>query len=542
MKTRSLLFAGIVASALLLLSAPAGATTPLFTETFDGNDVAWSYASGGTPSTDNAGWSWSSSTYKARHAVRLGKSNGGVGSTTTPSILIPSGWSKASVTVTFQAAAWFGATSGLTLSKIENGVTTEIDSWSVSQIADTQANANNNVADLSAFTSDTNGKPYTATFEVRDSFELVFATTGSGANCRSFLDSVTVTAEEVVSSLTTLDTPTGLASSDIGFFGFSLSWNSVLNATNGYTVTLSPAEGNVSVNGTIATVTGLSEGGTYTASVVANGDSTGTEDSVAATLDVTTATAPAVSVPVLTASGVSSSAFTVSWPAQNDASFSVRAWNLVPADVATEDFAGYKSDGTIPEGWTFENSHEHYTYEEAPVDFKGNTTLWIGTPAFGGTVASVSFHLRRVSAVTGTFTVYGSTGSTDPSDWVEIKTWTNTEIVTGDYDVDELANGDSLDSAGFKRLFFRTTKTAGNFGFGSFSVTGTGVGKARSYLTGYGSDAAGVAVGGTSVTVSNPVVGETNYVEVTATGLTGRTASSVLPVPVPRPSTVISVW
>ena len=105
-----------------------------------------------------------------------------------------------------------------------------------------------------------------------------------------------------------------------------------------------------------------------------------------------------------------------------------------------------------------------------------------------------------------------------------------------------LSNMDNLGMTSFKWEF---TKVGGGAGFGSVSVTGTGVGKARSYLEGYGSDAAGVTVGATSVTVSNPVAGETNYVEVTATGLSGRTATSVLPVAVPAAATpkpaVISV-
>ena len=361
-----------------------------------------------------------------------------------------------------------------------------------------------------------------------------------------YLKSIIVTYKDPNSAgLTQLGAPV-VTPSNVDYFQFSFSWTGISGAT-GYDVAVKDANGalinTVTVNGTTATVTDLEEGATYKVSVVAKGDGTTTDDSDPATLTVTTATAPAVTAPDLTPSAVSSSAFTVSWPAQNDAAFSVRAWTLVPADFATEDFSVYKADGTVPEGWTFENSHEHYTYEEAPVDFKGNTTLWIGTPAFGGTIASVSFHLRRVSAVTGTFTVYGSTGSTDSSDWVEIKTWTNTEIVTGNYSIDELANGDPLASAGFTRLFFKTVKTAGNFGFGTFSVTGTGVGKQPSYLTGYGPDA--TAVAGTSVTISNPVAGETNYIEVTATGLSGKTASTTRPVAVPAAATpkpaVISV-
>lgn len=371
-----------------------------------------------------------------------------------------------------------------------------------------------------------------------DPFQLRFATSVDGRVC---IDQIVVT-ETYSSGLPKLSTPVVLEPST-NYNGFVLSWVAVSGAT-GYTVSVNDTVvANCGPSETTTTVTGLSEGTSYDVSIVAKGDGTTHDDSDAATLRVTTLTAPAVTEPDLSATVVSPSSVTVSWPAQNDATFAVRAWTLVPAGVATENFAGYEADGTVPDGWTFENSHEHYNYPEAPVDFKGNTTLWIGTPAFGGTVASVSFHLRRVSAVTGTFTVYGSTGSTDSSDWVEIKTWTNTEIVTGDYSIDELANGDPLASAGFTRLFFKTVKTAGNFGFGTFSVTGTGVGKQPSYLAGYGPDA--TAVAGTSVTISNPVADETNYVEVTATGLSGKTASTTLPVAVPAAaqprSAVISV-
>lgn len=366
---------------------------------------------------------------------------------------------------------------------------------------------------------------------------------GDSANSSSqaiYLRSIVVTYKDpAAADLTQLDAPTDLADSNVGFNEFDLSWTGVSDA-NGYAVTLSPADGTVTVDGTTATATGLAEGTLYHVYVVAKGDGTTTDDSIAATIDVTTATAPAVVAPALTSSGVSSSSLTVSWPAQDAAaSYGVRAWTLVPADVATEDFPDYAADGTAPEGWTFENSHDHYNYSEAPVDFKGDGTLWIGTPTFGGTIASFSFHLRRITAVTGTFTVYGSTGSTDSSDWVEIKTWTNAEIVTGDYSIDELANGDPLASAGFTRLFFKTVKTAGNFGFGSFSVIGTGVGKQPSYLTGYGPDATGVGKA-SSVTLT-PVAGEKNYVEVSAVGQTGKTATATLEVDVPSAAESASV-
>ena len=534
MKTRSLLFAALSASALFLFSAPASAATPLFTETFDDNNVDWSYASGGTPSTDNAGWSWSSSTYKARHAVRLGKS-GEVGSTTTPSLSIPSAWSKASVTVSFQAAAWYGTTSGLTLSKIENGVTTELDSWSVPQIAADKTAANNNVADLSAFTSDSNGKSYTATFEARDPFKLVFATTGN--NCRSYLDTVVVTAEEVVSTLTTLLAPANLDTNALSYTGFSLVWDEVSGAT-GYVVRV---DGDVVARcppeTRTASVTGLAAGGTYGVTVVAQGDGTTTEDSPAAEFSVLTPAYPATIVPDPEASGVSSSAFTVSWTQHPNETYAVRAWTLVPADVATEDFAGYAANGTVPEGWIFENSRNHYPNENAPVDFRANDN-WIASPEFGGPVESVSFYIAAAGSVTNShFFVYGTSGTTNREDWVLLNEVTDSETGTVTTEQKSLSVSPS---AGIKRIIFEYQKNLGNVRIGTFSVTGTGVGKQPSYLTGFGPSA--VTVAGTSVTISNPVPGKTNYVEVFATGLSGLSESKTVSVPVPRPKTVISVW
>ena len=529
-------FSLLAAAALsFVLCAPASAADLPFTETFDDNDVDWSYATGGTPSTDNAGWSWSSSTYKARHAVRLGKT-GEVGSTTTPSLSIPSEWSKASVTVSFQAAAWYGTTSGLTLSKIENGVTTEIDSWSVPQIAKDKSDANGNVANLSTFTSDSNGKAYTATFEVRDSFNLVFATTGN--NCRSYLDTVVVTAEEIVSTLTTLPAPANLDTNALSYTGFSLVWDEVSGAT-GYVVRV---DGDVVARcppeTKTASVTGLAAGGTYAVTVVAQGDGTTTEDSPAAEFSVLTPAYPVTIVPDPETSGVSLSAFTVSWTQHPDETYAVRAWTLVPADVATEDFAEYAANGTVPEGWLFENSREHYPNANAPVDFRADGN-WVASPEFGGPVESVSFYIAAAGTVTNShFFVYGTTGTTDRDDWILLSEVTDPE--TGKL-VSEQKTISVSPSAGIKRIIFAYQKDQGNVRIGTFSVTGTGVGKEPVYLTGYGPDP--TDVNATSVTFANPVVGETYYVEVTATGLSGRTESKTISVPVPvsrRPS-VISV-
>jgi hypothetical protein len=545
MRTRSALLAAAAISILSL--APAqGASVTIWHETFDGIGNAstkWSSSGTSLSGIDVSGWTVvSGAVYTGQKGVRVGAAQ--TAAVFKSPAIVPSN-SVYGIDVIVNTAAYTNA-AGTQYIKVEvqdssdNVLATFGGSAGAGSLDGTLTKHISADAVEIPTTSDYM-KSFTipaSVFPTSGNMYLVFSCETSNNNQNRLLLGDVLVTQTKVSNLTQLPKPTGLNYSDVGYFGFALSWNSVSGAT-GYEVSLSPAEGSVSVSGTTALVTNLTEGASYTVSVVAKGDGTTTDDSDAETKSVTTLTAPAVSAPNLTPTGVSPSSFTVSWPAQESASFSVRAWTLVPADVATENFEDYAANGTVPEGWTFENSHEHYSYSDAPVDFKGNNTLWIGTPAFGGTIDSVSFHLRKVSAVTGTFTVYGSTGSTDPSDWVEIKTLTNGEIATGDYSIDELANGNPLSSLEFTRLFFQTVKTAGNFAFGSFSVTGTGVGKQPSYLTGYGPAAA--AAGATSVTISNPVAGETNFVEVTATGLTGRTATSVLPVPVPARPGVISV-
>jgi hypothetical protein len=330
---------------------------------------------------------------------------------------------------------------------------------------------------------------------------------------------------------TVLGTPTGLSSSNVGYFGFSLSWTAVSGA-NGYTVTLSPAAGTVEVSGTTATATGLAEGVTYTASVVAKGDGTTTLDSMAATLDVTTATAPAIAQPDPTATAVSSSSVTVSWTAQNDASFSVRAWTLVPADVATEDFSGYPDEP--PTDWSFNTNLDAYNSDEAIVKLDASDESVV-SPTYPAVVSSLSFKLQGHGAEGSSVSV---SGSSDGTTWNEL---TNI-VLTSSTKVNEFVLPD-IANRGMKVFKWEYTRSKGGVGFGSVSVTGTGVGKQPSYLAGYGPDA--TAVAGTSVTISNPVADETNYVEVTATGLSGKTASTTLPVAVPAAaqprSAVISV-
>ena len=371
-------------------------------------------------------------------------------------------------------------------------------------------------------------------FPENGSIFLVFScdTTNDNQN-RLLLGDVLVT-QEVNTGRTQLGTPDNLSATSTNYFGFALSWDPVTHATNGYTVTLSPAEGNsgVTVSGTTATMTGLAEGTSYTASVVAIGDGTGTDDSEAATLNVTTLTDPVVK-PVLTESNVSASSFTVSWPAQpSGVSFAARAWTLVPADVATEDFSGCPDEP--PTDWLFNTNLDAYNSDEAIVklDASGESVV---SPTYPAVVSSLSFKLQGHGAEGSSVSV---SGSSDGTTWNEL---TNI-VLTSSTKVNEFVLPD-IANRGMKVFKWEYTRSKGGVGFGTVSVTGTGVGKQPSYLTGYGPDATTVA--GTSVTISNPVAGEKNYVEVTATGLSGKTASATIEVPVPAVATpkpaVISV-
>ena len=148
---------------------------------------------------------------------------------------------------------------------------------------------------------------------------------------------VAVTAMET--QLPILDAPTGLASSNRSFTSFDLSWNAVSGA-DGYVVTLSPAEGSVAVSGTSATASGLSEGTTYTANVVAIGADA--IDSAPASVQVQTLVHVPLAVPTgLAVVSVSESGFTVSWDAVADAgSYSVSVLDGNDAAAGTVSVSG----------------------------------------------------------------------------------------------------------------------------------------------------------------------------------------------------------
>ena len=505
----------LLSSVLLFAAAVANAATPLFSEYFSGNAGDWS-SSSGAASFDNQGWNCTS-TCKSQSAIKLGTGSA-TGSATSPSIAITTGWSRASVTVSFQAAAWYGTKNcTTTLSAIENNLTTTNVSWSVPPIAGTKNDALQ-IADLSTFTADANEKNYEVTFEARGPFQLLFET--SGSEKRLYLDTVIVTAEEIVSVLPPLYPPLNLVTNALSQTGFSVAWDAVNGAT-GYVVRVDGAVvANCGPSERTASVSGCVAGSTHIVTVVAQADGTTHEDSPPAQITVDLPAWPAAVAPDPVESNVSSDSFTVSWTQRAGETYAVRAWTIGPVDTVSEGFEEYPDDE--PDGWTFGNGNKSYK-TDTPVQL-GDNGASVESPLFSAALTGVSFKLKpNTASGSSSLSVEGS------ADGIAWSSLTNIAISgsTG-FTVSFLIDT----SSDIRKLRWTYTKDHGNVGFGKFVASGSGIGVGPAYLEGFGPVAANLGTTSTC-TFEDPVAGKTHYVEVTATGLGDDTATTTIPVDVP---------
>lgn len=333
------------------------------------------------------------------------------------------------------------------------------------------------------------------------------------------------------------------------------SWTAGVAGTSAVTATL---EGDIAC--TIASVT-MSEGSTAT---VANGilswtpPAANASSSVTATFHVThgsdawyltqvlfVVATPAPGAPSVTLSGATSRSFNASWSATAGGpvvSYKLRAWTgrATPDDAtgsATEMFTNwYNQDMTLPSGWSKEGNLARYAVIASPVSFNESNQSLTST-VFPGTIERLSFVARRYSAKENnpsTLSVYASSGA-DGADWTLIR---SIDLYT------EIGNSGTdfsiaLDP-GFHQFKFSYQKDAGNCGFGSFSVSGTDW-PAADFLKGWGGAKTDVGLA-TAQTISNPVAGTVNYVEVSAVGPTGLSTSTIASIPIPHaPGSVISV-
>ena len=646
MKTRSLLFAALSASALLFLSAPVRATTiELFSETFPNYTRGWAATTRlvdqatsetAVPNTQKSGWTAIGTVFEVGKSIRLGNSSAD-GVLYSPTITLSDNGVAGTAIVRFHAArtANIGTGNSVSVTIVDSDLNpvAGMETYTPTLLVDVNTMGDSDLANCS---TNTTGVSISHEFSgLPSSFRLKFSPTGTKGNARVAVGNVLV-----FQNLPVLSAPANLdLSGDADENEFTVAWDSVANAS-GYTAKLMDETGAVvlqtvscTAEETSATFSGLVSSTDYLVSVVALGDGETYDDSVAATLPVTTAASaiptpmlsiaetswsagvagtstisailagniactiesvtmsdnsaatvengilswtpaaastalsvtatfhvthdsnewdiehvfivaatPAPGAPSITLLNTTAKSFDASWSSAGGpvVEYKVRAWTgrATPDDAtgsASEDFADYLATTNVPSGWTFMTTKQPYNQAANPVDFRNNNE-WVATPDYGGTITAFSFRLRRQSESGSTFTVYGSSGSADPAVW---KTEANkiaeyTPLVTQVYNVSVEA------SRGVSRLFFQYTKASGNVSIGTFSVSGTDW-PAADFLEGWGG--AKVSVGtATSQTFSNPVPGTANYVEVTAIGPTGLTATTIDSVPVPRPSTVISVW
>ena len=258
------------------------------------------------------------------------------------------------------------------------------------------------------------------------------------------------------------------------------------------------------------------------------------------------AATPAPSAPAITLSNASRSSFDASWSASAGGpvvEYKVRAWTgrETPDDATgtlTELFSSWYSNKQLPAGWSKNGNLGQYKSAVGvhfPIQFNSSGQFLV-SPVYIGNPTSLSFTAKNNSIGDGSlFTIFGSDGNPE-SEFKVVESFDATSFSN-----DTAGGVVTINlSADYRQFKFEYTSTSGNLGFGSFVVSGTDW-PAADFLEGWGG--AKVSVGtATSQTISNPVAGEVNWVEVTAVGPSGLETSARASISVPRvPAAVISV-
>ena len=244
----------------------------LLDETFSGVNGKWgsSTLSTGTynrPTTDWDGWYFTNVTLVAK-AIKAGGAGTDIskqGWVETPTLSLVSGYASATINLSFLAAAYNGKTTHLSVGLVDlaSGTTNTVFNEAVTK-AITRTSGEEE-ASPSEYTS------FSKSVVVPSSFRFVFTTTDAAGDRRLYLDSIKVT-QVYDPNFAALAAPTGVAGSDIGKHGFTVSWTGVANAT-GYEVWLDGAvAGSCASTDTSMQLTGLSDGTEYSVQAKALGD------------------------------------------------------------------------------------------------------------------------------------------------------------------------------------------------------------------------------------------------------------------------------
>lgn len=262
----------------------------LLDETFSGVNGKWgsSMLSTGTynrPTTDWDGWYFTNVTLVAK-AIKAGGAGTDIskqGWVETPTLSLVSGYASATINLSFLAAAYNGKTTHLSVGLVDlaSGTTNTIfaDEAVTTAITRTSGEEEASPSEYAAFSK---------SVVVPSSFRFVFTTTDDAVDRRLYLDSIQVT-QVYDPNFAALAAPTGVAGSDVGKHGFTVSWTGVANAT-GYEVWLDGAvAGSCASTSTSMELAGLSDGTAYSVQVRALGDNLHVGDSpLSAAITVTT--------------------------------------------------------------------------------------------------------------------------------------------------------------------------------------------------------------------------------------------------------------
>lgn len=254
----------------------------LLDEGFSGSGNAWGNTSAkpDDAETDCDSWSFPANVYNARSSIKVGGA-GAVGWALSPEITLSNEVASATVALSFSAAAYPEKTTKFSVSVVhaatgETNAIPALTALSPATLSSTSA------TDLSGCSD------YEESVVVPTRFKLLFETINEAADKRLLLDSIQVT-QVYDPNFAALAAPTGVAGSDVGKHGFTVSWTGVANAT-GYEVWLNGAvAGSCASTDTSTPLSGLSDGTTYSVQVKALGDNLHFGDSPLSTaISVTT--------------------------------------------------------------------------------------------------------------------------------------------------------------------------------------------------------------------------------------------------------------
>lgn len=386
----------------------------LLDEGFSGSGNAWGNTSAkpDDAETDCDSWSFPANVYNARSSIKVGGA-GAVGWALSPEITLSNEVASATVALSFSAAAYPEKTTKFSVSVVhaatgETNAIPALTALSPATLSSTSA------TDLSGCSD------YEESVVVPTRFKLLFETINEAADKRLLLDSIKVT--QVYDPIfAVLAAPAGVAGSDVGKHGFTVSWTGVANAT-GYEVWLDGAvAGSCASTSTSMELSGLSDGTTYSVQVKALGDNLHFGDSPLSTAISVTTPADAQKIGFTVTGAPAGDVF-----AGDTVAFTVTAENEATHAAAKVSFSGI-AGATFDAGsgafsWTTaESDVGSHTATFMSGDYSTNVTLSVVSALKAETLAAE--HFSKITSSSWSATAYASEMDGD------IGTWTGLDLV-----------------------------------------------------------------------------------------------------------------